>query len=278
MEVGALLFRCRMFGLLVRSKMVDFDQRTVLIVGYPGRLARGFMTVWPLARHVGRSDFDITNHSATFQAIENLQSRIVVNCAALTDVLHCEREPDLAWAVNVRGVRNLAEACARLGAMFVHFSSDYALHPVNEYAWTKRASESLADLTIRAKIYDETHWAWTTLLAGRSLKMLTTEYLNPITTTGAARITESLLRQQWRGLVEMGTKDRLNFWQVGCAWAEVLGANTSLVEAVQQIDSPVARPGDMFMDTTSLSAAGIHVPSLLEDAHQYLQLKAGVVV
>lgn len=257
--------------------MAYFDQQSVLIVGYPGRLARGFATVWPDARRVGRADFDITNRSATIQAISDLQPRVVVNCAALTDVPRCEREPELAWAVNVRGVRHLAEACRLIGATFVHFSSDYALNPVNEYAWTKRASESLADLTIRAKIYDETHWAWAALQAGRSLKMLTTEFLNPITTTGAARITEVLLTKAWHGLVEVGTKERLTFWRVGCIWAKVLGADVSLVEAVEQIDSPVRRPAEMFLNPQPLEAAGIAILSLEDDARQHLQLKAGVL-
>ncbi|MEZ4671532.1 MAG: sugar nucleotide-binding protein [Anaerolineae bacterium] len=258
--------------------MEYFDERAVVIVGYPGRLARGFAMIWPEAQRVGRKHFDITNKSATLEAMEQLQPKIVVNCAAMTDVVRCEREPDMAWAVNVRGVRNLAEACRRVGAFFVHFSSDYALCPVNEYAWTKRASESLADLTIRAKIYDETHWAWMALRAGQSIKMLTTEFLNPITTTGAAIITEVLLRQQWRGVVEVGTKDRLTFWQVGCTWAEVLGLDVKLVDAVERIESAVERPAEMFLPPQSLEAAGIHVPSLAEDAQRHLELKSKVVI
>jgi dTDP-4-dehydrorhamnose reductase len=242
------------------------DWQDILVVGSPGRLARAFVWRWPAARRAGRADFDITNRLATMAAIGELKPKLVVNCAALTDMARCDQEPDLAWAVNVRGVRNLAEACREVGATLVHFSSDYALSPPNEYGWTKRASESLAHLTIRAKIYDGSHWAWAALLAGRVIKMLTTEFLNPISITGVAAITEELIAQGQRGVVAVGTRERLSFWQVGRIWAEVLGADAELVQPLSRLEGASARLAEMFLDPSPLAAAGIAVPELWDDA------------
>lgn len=240
-----------------------------LIVGYPGRLATAFSRQWPLARRIGRANCDITDRRATLQAINDLQPRLVVNCAAITDMTRCEAEPDLAWAVNVRGVRNLAEACKHVGARLAHFSSDYALDPVNEYAWTKRASEALADLTVRAKIYDVSHWAWVSLREGQSVRMLTTEHLNPISVYGLALMVEELFCHGLQGLIAAGSRDRLSFYQVARIWATVLGADPGLIEPVERLESASPRLAEMFLDIGPLLTAGVHVPTLAEDAHRY---------
>ena len=50
---------------------------------------------------------------------------VVFNCAAYTNVDGCESRPELAFAVNAAGPENLARACARTDAVFVHLSTDY---------------------------------------------------------------------------------------------------------------------------------------------------------
>ena len=50
---------------------------------------------------------------------------VVINCAACTNVDGCETNPELAFAVNANGPENLARACQRTGAVFVHLSTDY---------------------------------------------------------------------------------------------------------------------------------------------------------
>jgi len=240
-------------------------------VGYPGRLANAIAQRWPQALRVGRAVFDITDRSRVLDTINQLRPVVVVNCAALTDMKRCEQEQQLAWAVNVIGVRNLAEACQRIGAFFVQISSDYALKPVNEYAWTKRASEAFADLTIRAKLYDHSHWAWDSLMHGSSVKLLTTEFLNPISTTTLALTIEHLLKRGTRGLVAVGTRERLSFWEVGRVWAHALRVNPDLVEAVEQIESTLPRLVDMYLDPVPLAAISIPVFSLEEDAALHLE-------
>jgi dTDP-4-dehydrorhamnose reductase len=50
---------------------------------------------------------------------------IVVNPAAYTAVDQAEREPDLAFAITSGGPAVLADECQRLGALLVHYSTDY---------------------------------------------------------------------------------------------------------------------------------------------------------
>jgi len=246
-----------------------------LIVGYPGRLAKAFVQRWPKAKRVMHAELDITDRSAVLLTIAKHQPKLVINCAALTDMDRCEKKPDLAWSINVRGVRNLAEGCRRSRAILVHFSSDYALEPINEYAWTKRASENIADLTIRAKIYDESHWAWKNLRNGKKIKLLTNEFLNPISTSGLSFIVEELLQQKLRGLFGVGTADRLSFWQVGNIWADVLGVQHDLVEPIENLESSMPRPDNMYINTQVLRELGFNIPTLIDDAQTHLLCTSG---
>ena len=50
---------------------------------------------------------------------------IVVNPAAYTAVDQADREPDLAFAITSGGPAVLADECQRLGALLVHYSTDY---------------------------------------------------------------------------------------------------------------------------------------------------------
>jgi dTDP-4-dehydrorhamnose reductase len=50
---------------------------------------------------------------------------VVVNCAAYTKVDDAERDEARAYAVNATGAENVAQACARAGARFIHVSTDY---------------------------------------------------------------------------------------------------------------------------------------------------------
>jgi dTDP-4-dehydrorhamnose reductase len=82
----------------------------------------------------------------------------VVNCAAVTDLDLCERQPTTAYLVNTRAAGLIAGASAEIGARCVHVSTDHfftgdgaMLHDeaapvrlINEYARSKYAGEALA--------------------------------------------------------------------------------------------------------------------------------------
>ncbi|HTV21943.1 MAG TPA: dTDP-4-dehydrorhamnose reductase [Polyangiaceae bacterium] len=93
-----------------------------LITGGGGQLASDLVTLLgDSARVYSHAELDITDNAALDRAFEQTQPDVVFNCAAFHNVDVCEREPDAAWAVNVRAVRELA----RRGARLVHLSTNY---------------------------------------------------------------------------------------------------------------------------------------------------------
>ncbi|MFJ9008637.1 dTDP-4-dehydrorhamnose reductase [Streptomyces canus] len=103
-----------------------------------------------------RSALDITDVDAVEAAIARHRPKVVVNCAAWASADDAESHPDLAWSVNVTGVRNLARACHRHRVILLHVSSDYVFSgvsrtpyredaptdPLNTYGRTKAVAES----------------------------------------------------------------------------------------------------------------------------------------
>jgi dTDP-4-dehydrorhamnose reductase len=242
------------------------DSPGTLIIGRCGRLARALRHFFPRAIAIGRVGINIADDASVKRVVQEVRPSIVINCAAITDLPLCERDPAATRRINVEGVAHLATASREVGALLVHISSDYAAHPVNEYGRSKRDSESFGNLAIRAKIYDGSHWAWESLRCGRRIQMTTCEFSNPISTTGLATFLPRLLEKGFHGVVSLGSKDPLSLFEVGLIWADVLGASRQLVQPCGPVASPYPRPANTVMPVQELVAAGIPVPSLASDA------------
>lgn len=74
---------------------------------------------------VGRQQLDITSAEQVEAFLAEHRPAVVINAAAYNKVDQAESEPDVAYAVNALGPRNLATACQKLGATLVHVSTDY---------------------------------------------------------------------------------------------------------------------------------------------------------
>ncbi|NCO36061.1 MAG: dTDP-4-dehydrorhamnose reductase [Armatimonadetes bacterium CG2_30_59_28] len=72
------------------------------------------------------------------QLIEQTDADLVVNAAAYTRVDDCEANPQLAFAVNAIGVRNIALASRVAGIPLVHFSTDYVFNGQRGYPYIER--------------------------------------------------------------------------------------------------------------------------------------------
>ncbi|MFF4956802.1 dTDP-4-dehydrorhamnose reductase [Streptomyces sp. NPDC001222] len=122
---------------------------------------------------LGRDRLDITDPAAVRTAVDG--HRMVVNCAAWTDVDGAEHSEAAATAVNGTGVRHLARACADTGALLLHISTDYVFPgdarrpypedaptaPVNAYGRSKREGErAVAELLPGTGYIVRTAWLY----------------------------------------------------------------------------------------------------------------------
>ena len=134
------------------------DAPVVLLTGSTGQVGHELRTVLATLGRVvapSRAELDLARPESMRAAIRAFRPAVVVNAAAYTAVDRAESEPGLCAVVNAEAPRVLAEEAARLGALMVHYSTDYVFDgrkgapyvehdetaPLNVYGRTKLAGE-----------------------------------------------------------------------------------------------------------------------------------------
>ncbi|WP_333667291.1 SDR family oxidoreductase [Parvibaculum sp.] len=138
----------------------------LLLLGSTGLLGRAVAEEARLRGHAlreaARRNAEITLDIADEQALREVLAAenpdMVFNCAALTDIEACERNPLDAWSTNARPLAFLAAWARESGGKLIHVSTDQyfteggreahdemtPVSLVNEYARTKFAGEAFA--------------------------------------------------------------------------------------------------------------------------------------
>ena len=88
---------------------------------------------------LARADLDITDPAAVARAVSAAKPDVVVNCAAWTAVDAAEARQEEALAINSHGAAYLAAACADVGAVLVHPSTDYVFAGAATAPYDERA-------------------------------------------------------------------------------------------------------------------------------------------
>lgn len=131
----------------------------ILIIGRDGQVARALLDVLPISgadvTAIGQPQIDLLRPETVVTAIRSWRPSLVVNAAAYTAVDRAEDEPETARVINAEAPGVLAAAAAQVGAMMVHFSTDYVFdgskrtpyeetdepRPLGVYGATKLAGE-----------------------------------------------------------------------------------------------------------------------------------------
>jgi dTDP-4-dehydrorhamnose reductase len=80
-------------------------------------------------------ELDITQGPNVRDVVVKLSPKIIVNCAAWTDVDGAESSETLASQVNSAGAENLALAAKLCGAKLIHISTDYVFSGDSDLPW-----------------------------------------------------------------------------------------------------------------------------------------------
>lgn len=128
----------------------------ILLLGKDGQV--GWQLQRSLAPHgevvaCGRNECDLSDVAQIRSVIRTLKPSIIVNATAYTAVDKAESEPDLAGRINALAPGVMAEEAKLLGAMLVHYSTDYV------YDGTKTTPYREADPTGPQSVYGQTKLA-----------------------------------------------------------------------------------------------------------------------
>ncbi|MBC2769849.1 dTDP-4-dehydrorhamnose reductase [Pusillimonas minor] len=86
---------------------------------------------------VDQAQCDLSNPAAIRQLVQNYRPNVIVNPAAYTAVDQAESNPLVASAVNADAVQVLGEEAQKIGALVVHYSTDYVFDGRKDGAYTE---------------------------------------------------------------------------------------------------------------------------------------------
>ena len=149
----------------------------IVLFGKNGQLGWEFQRLLPILGEVislDREELDLCDLKKVEQTLTNLRPDLVINASAYTDVDGAERDIDLAMKINGLAPGVMAETSRKLGAAFIHYSTDYVFdgrknaayaendktHPLNIYGKSKLAGEENIRQAGDAYLILRTSWVY----------------------------------------------------------------------------------------------------------------------
>ena len=151
----------------------------ILLTGKNGQVGAELTQLLPRLGEVIAFDsqqLNLTKLEEVRRAIRRIQPQIIVNAAAYTAVDQAEKEEALAHAINAEAPGVMAEEAKKIGALLVHFSTDYVFdgakttpyteedrpNPINIYGLTKLGGERAIAAASAAHLIFRTEWVYAT--------------------------------------------------------------------------------------------------------------------
>lgn len=145
-----------------------------LVTGAKGQLGKEFVRQLRDCYALSREDLDISDLDKVLSVIRELRPQVIINCAAYNFVDKAEEEFERAIQVNALGVFNLALVCREIGAILVHYSTDYVFdgqkvglykednkpNPINKYGLSKYLGEEIIPKVLENYLIFRTSWVY----------------------------------------------------------------------------------------------------------------------
>lgn len=236
---------------------------------------------------------DLTDRAQTIDLIAHFRPSVLIHCAALANVDHCENDRDAAFRNNVESTRSIVDALRAHApdCHLVHISTDQVyrdgggyhgdLGPVNLYGWTKLWSEDIArqhkfTTVLRLNYVGRgtptrpglVRWLVDSLHAEKPVMLVQDVLFNPCHGALVPKVVERMIMAQTVGTFNLGSRgngqSKADFL-LGVAQKLCLPTQTVQLGRLGDLSLNAPRPLDMRMDVSATEAAlGEHLPSLLE--------------
>lgn len=200
------------------------------------------------------------------------QPRVIINCAAMTNVDACESDKQTASALNVKVVENLVRACSITEAHLIHFSTDYVFNgekgpytetdlpdPINYYGRTKLAGENailtskIPSTIIRTNIVyghlpgvkkDFVTWVRDSCAEGTPISVVNDQFGNPTAAADIAAATMRIMEKGRTGIYHVAGPEYLDRFSFACRIADFFGVDASCIkpQTTAELRQPAKRP------------------------------------
>ena len=228
-----------------------------------------------------RSTLDLSVPEAIREAVRAARPDVIVNAAAYTAVDKAESEPDLATRVNAAAPGILAEEAKKLGALLVHYSTDYvfdgakrdpyreedAAHPLSHYGRSKLEGERAITGSGCRHLILRTSWVYSAratnfyriirskAAAGEPMRMVEDQTSVPTTAAFLAAYTIDLLKAGATGLLHLVPSGQATRYEFAREVVRALGSASKLEPARSaEFPSAARRPAYSVLDNRKAAA------------------------
>lgn len=262
-----------------------------LLIGVNGQLGSELRQVFgegdlmPLTH----ADLELTNSAQLRDTLFKYRPSLILNTAAYHRVDECEDYPERAFAVNAVAVRDLATAVKEIGAILVHFSTDYVFggrqrHPYREgdrpgplgvYATSKLAGEYFVQAVLeryylirtcglyglvgsRSKAGNFVETMLRLQAEGREIRVVGDQIVTPTSAKELARKVRQLVETGAYGLYHITNNGECSWYRFASAIFEMLGLHARLHETTSAAyGARAARPAYSVLDNAKLRSLGL---------------------
>jgi dTDP-4-dehydrorhamnose reductase len=229
---------------------------------------------------VERDRFDLCREETITSGVPS-GVRAVINCTGWTNVDLAETQEEEATLINGLGVGKLAERCKQIGAVLVHYSTDYVFAgqatepyavdqpraPLNAYGRSKAVGEELVERSGAEHLLIRTSWVYAPwgknfvrTIVGAAQKRPTLRVVNDQRgrPSSAEQLAETSLR-----LLDAGGRGTFHASDAGeCSWFEFARAAIARAGLSCQVEpcssaeypSPARRPSYSVLDLSRTEA------------------------
>ena len=215
---------------------------------------------------------DIKDKKNVKKVILGFYPDVIINAAAYTNVDKCETEKELAWAINVTGVENLAKYSVGSHAHLIHISTDYVFdgkngpytekdlpNPISYYGRSKLAGENVIrrfDIPftiLRTNVLfgpaqfgrpDFVKWVVQSLNTKQKIKIVTDQINNPTYLDDLVFGIVQVSEQKKTGLYNIAGAELLSRFEFTKKISDFFNLDFSLVEPIvtSDLNQPAPRP------------------------------------
>src|SRR5215469_4428981 len=151
----------------------------ILLLGRNGQIGSDLAALLPLLGEVvalSRQDLDLANPAEVRRTVREVQPHWIVNAAGYTAVDDAEKNGAAATALNAEAPGMLAQEATKIGAVLVHYSTDYVFdgltktpykeddppNPINVYGRSKLEGEQAIQASGAPHFIFRTQWVYST--------------------------------------------------------------------------------------------------------------------
>jgi dTDP-4-dehydrorhamnose reductase len=282
-------------------------RRKVLVTGASGQLAAAIAATFrPDSDIVGltHAALDVTDDGAVEERLMSERPAVVINCASYNDVDGAEEQPVRALEVNAFAVRALARAADRIGAVLIHYSSDFVFdgaasrpyvegdepNPQSVYAASKLLGEWFAlearlGFVLRVESLfgaagsgrrSSLDTIVAAIRAGTAVRVFTDRTVSPAYVFDIAAATRALIGSgAAAGLYHCVNTGACSWLEIAAEAGRLLGREPRLVPiTLESVALRASRPKFCALDNAKLRELGIAMPTWQDALARHLKPSA----